>query len=354
MGKAMPSSNHRCKGKQFKSLGQGMTAKDCAEKCRLDRDCKFALYQVGKTQKCISFEKCDAIKNPNTWKVFEKVTADGTSTEKGRSQPQSKSKPTPSPKQTTTEESGTQALDATTKEIVRASLTLFAENFRTAADAFIQSIEESLAVQLGVDKKWVQVTDFEQSSSRRLRTAFPRRLAKTKITVRFEVAPVLLEVTEIVANLEAPGFATSFTKQLVAVENSKGSTVVIEGVVVSTPEVATGAFDKTTTQVSNEKSTTQAPVTTSTEGSTTTLEIGTSMMPRNTVSPASEEKTSTRTPVHNSNPGENVTAPATNVTELLDSLNEIVNVTDFLSTDCAVIQGVAVPMLLMVMSITAA
>jgi len=348
--KVMPSSNHRCKGKQLKSLGQGMTADECAEKCRLDHSCKFALYQVGKTQKCISFEKCDAIRNPNTWKVFEKVAGDGTRTENGRSEPLSKFETTPSPKPTITEETRTQASDAATKEIIRAWLTLFAENFRTAEDAFIESIEESLAVQLGVDKTWVQVTDFEQSSSRRLKTAFPRRLAKTKITVRFEVAPVLREVAEIVANLEAPGFARNFTNQLVAVENSKGSTVVIEGVVVSTPEVDTVALDKTTTQMSKEESATQVPVTTASEGSTTTLgiteKISTSIMPSNTVSPASEEKTGTRTPVHNKT-GVVVAAlesAGINETEALD----------FLSTDCGISPRVAVPILLMLLSITAA
>jgi hypothetical protein len=355
--KVMKSSNHRCKNQgMLKSLGQDMAAEDCAEKCRLDPDCKFAQYQVGKTRKCSSFEKCVAIKNPNTWMVFEKMAGATTTTTTTTSTTKSSSMSKSATTTITTQAPTT----ATNTMIVRASLTLLAENFRRGDDeSFIGSVEESLARQLGVDKTWVQVTEFEQSGGRRLRTALLRRLLKTKITARFEVIPAeptQIEVSKIVANLEAPEFARSFTNELIAVENRKGSTIIIDEVALSAPEVAAVASG-----VSSEKSTTEAPVTTAIPDSTTTPmseeKVTFSTTPRTAKSPVSGEKTGIQSPAINTTM-EDVPAPAS-IENLTHSgidpewLANRYNVTDFFSTSRAMMKSsVIVPLLLMVMSST--
>merc|ERR1711907_522456 len=94
-------------------------------------------------------------------------------------------------------------------------------------------------------------------------------------------------------DLEAPDFAQTFTNNLAAVEKGKGSTVIIEEVSVSAMEV------------SSDRSTTQAPVTSADQGGTTI----TSITPRTTVSPVGGEKGGTVTPVSNKTLGK-VTDPA--------------------------------------------
>jgi len=305
--------------------------------------------------KCISYEKCVAMKNPNIWKVFEKVEGEGS----GVPQPQPESAPQPSPtpsqKQTSTEEttsqapvattSSTQAPDPTTRTmIVRAALTVFAENFRKADDeSFIDSLEESLALQLGIDKSQVQVTHFEHSGGRRLRNALPRRLATTKITARFEVMPAepgQFEATKIAANLEAPGFVKGFKNNLVDVQSRKGSSVIIEAVDVSAPEVATVASSDKTTQGA-----TQSPMTPANAGGTTTPESREKIITSTPVSPVSGEQTSNHKKGINGTL-RNITSQAcaenSTVTEMLCDL----------AADRAMMPSVVVSVLLTVMSST--
>jgi len=120
-----------------------------------------------------------------------------------------------------------------------------AENFPPATDeSFIDSVEQSIALQLAVDREKVRVTQFEQERVRRLQET---NVSRTRITIGFEVLPSDgAKVQGVVASLNEPSFSKSFTDKVVVVESSKGRIVDIKEVKVGAAEIELVSLSSTT------------------------------------------------------------------------------------------------------------
>lgn len=98
---SLPSVNHRCKGApigNWGSLGNKMTASDCASECLKDPKCKFAVYEDRGQRRCSSYENCSTKqKTKNQWQIFKKVSGGGTNDDSTPQPPEPKPKPQPAP-----------------------------------------------------------------------------------------------------------------------------------------------------------------------------------------------------------------------------------------------------------------
>lgn len=141
--------------------------------------------------------------------------------------------------------------NATDTVVLRGLLTFVAENLPLAADeSFIDSVEQSIALQLAVDRTQVRVTQFGQEQVRRLQET---SASKTKITIGFEVLPSdPANVQSVVASFKDPTFTNKFTDKVMAVESSKGRTVNIKEVEVAAPEIAIVSLSSTTSLTTSE------------------------------------------------------------------------------------------------------